>query len=132
MQFKKALIIDDDDLDVYVAKRIIENHAFAGETASAHSVKEAMEYLESHKTKQQSPDIIFLDLNMPGQTGLDFLTKFSVFAKNNKIASTVALLMNVVDSDDVETIAAKSHPLVNYVIEKPLTEGKLAKLKSRN
>jgi len=122
MRFNKVLLIDDDDLDIYLSKRIISNAAFAEEVVTANSVKSAMDYLEKNSNGGSLPDFIFLDLNMPGQNGLDFLNEYAAFEKKNKSSSTIALLMNVVQSEEAETRNAKSHPLVKYVFEKPLTE----------
>jgi CheY-like chemotaxis protein len=125
MGFKKVLIIDDDEVDLYVSKRVIKESAFAEEIVTAGSVNDAMEYLISHDSPDGFPDFIFLDLNMPGQTGLDFLNEYSFFAKEKKRTCCIALLMNVVNSGHADTQKAKKHPLVNYVFEKPLSADKL-------
>jgi len=126
MHVKKILIIDDDDVDTYLSKRIIFEKDFTREIVTASSVQEAMEYLSVHKSV--FPEIIFLDLNMPGQNGLDFLEAFSAFPALAKSSTKIILLMNVVSSNDEVTFKATSHPLVKYVIEKPLTEEKLGNI----
>ena len=84
------------------------------------------EFLSTHLiNKKEFPEIIFLDLNMPEQNGLDFLDAFSGFTAPEKSSTKVILLMNVVNSSDEVTLKATSHPLVRHVIEKPLTEDKL-------
>jgi len=125
MQFRKALLIDDDELDLYVSKRVLKSSSFADVIITTNTVKDAMDYLVHNSTTASLPDIIFLDLNMPGKNGLDFLKEFEVFAKKQNVFCKIALLMNVVETGNPETQVAKSHPLVKYVIEKPLTEKKL-------
>ena len=117
------MIIDDDDVDTYLSKRIISENDFTREIVTASSVKEAMDYLNVHTSRL--PEVIFLDLNMPGQNGLDFLQAFNAFSAPEKKSIKIILLMNVVNSSDEITRKATSHPLVNHVIEKPLTDEKL-------
>lgn len=124
MRFKKVLILDDDMFDLYISKRIISENSFAETTVTVSSVNEAMEYLTLNKAEDTLPDFIFLDLNMPGKTGLDFLREYAAIIKEMKPA-IIALLMNVVKSDDDDTKIAKEHPLVSYIFEKPLSAEKL-------
>lgn len=130
MRFKKVLIIDDDEFDVYVSKRIIKSSDFTEVLITTATVKDAMDYLANNHTNGTLPEIIFLDLNMPGENGLDFLNRFSVFAEEEKISCIIALLMNVVQTEDPVTKQAKVHPLVNYIFEKPLTVENLKSIRA--
>ena len=125
--FKKVLVIDDDEVDVYLTRRILEESGFAEEIVTAFSTDEALSYLRNNKDEDDLPGFIFLDLNMPAKTGLDFLNEFSDFLKGEK-PCPVSLLMNVVNTENEETKKAKEHPLIRYVIEKPLTKEKLMKI----
>ena len=126
MRIKKILIIDDDDVDTYLSKRILSENDYTREIVTASSVKEAMDYLNVHKSG--FPEVIFLDLNMPGQNGLDFLEAFNAFSAPEKKSTNIVLLMNVVNSSDEITKKATAHPLVNHIIEKPLTGEKLVNI----
>ncbi len=128
MRFKKVLLIDDDDIDLYVSKRILKSYSFSEVIITTNSVKDALEYITNNISNSPPPEIIFLDLNMPGENGLDFLNAFEIISKEHKLSCNIALLINVVDSNDKETAQAKSHPMVKYVFEKPLTEDKLKKI----
>jgi CheY-like chemotaxis protein len=123
MHLKKIMIVDDDDVDTYLSKRVLSENDFTRDVVTASSVKEAIDYLTVHKTGY--PEIIFLDLNMPGQNGLDFLDAFNALPAQQKNSTQIILLMNVVNSNDDITAKATSHPLVYHVIEKPLTAEKL-------
>ena len=120
------MIIDDDDVDTYLSKRIITESDFTRDIVTASSVKEAIDYLNVHTSGL--PDVIFLDLNMPGQNGLDFLDAFNSLPLQQKKSTKIVLLMNVVNSSDEMTKKATSHPMVNHVIEKPLTVDKLVNI----
>ncbi|CAN5432568.1 response regulator [soil metagenome] len=125
MQFRKVLLIDDDELDLYVSKRVLKSSSFAEVIITTNTVNDAMHYLINNNITGSLPDFIFLDLNMPGQNGLEFLKEYEVFARKHQTSCIVALLMNVVETQNPDTLHAKSHPLVKYVFEKPLTEKKL-------
>ena len=120
------MIIDDDDVDTYLSKRVLSENDFTRDVVTASSVKEAIDYLSV--PKNGFPEIIFLDLNMPGQNGLDFLEAFNALPSPQKNLTHIILLMNVVNSSDEITSKATSHPLVYHVIEKPLTGEKLGKI----
>jgi CheY-like chemotaxis protein len=66
-----VLIVDDDSDDIELFKEAVKLVAPHVECASALSGTEALGYLNN--LKGPLPDIIFLDLNMPGMTGQQFL-----------------------------------------------------------
>jgi CheY-like chemotaxis protein len=66
-----VLIVDDDNDDIELFKEAVKQVAPRVQCASALGGHEALNYLESEK--EPLPDIIFLDLNMPGMTGQQFL-----------------------------------------------------------
>ncbi len=71
---RKAVLIDDSEIDLYIQKRFLEVCHFSEELVMYKSANEA---LSSLKSEQSPPDVIFLDLNMPDDDGLTFLRDFS-------------------------------------------------------
>ncbi|MBL7733807.1 MAG: response regulator transcription factor [Chitinophagaceae bacterium] len=69
----KALIIDDEkkntDNLAILLRKYCEN---IGPVSIAHTASEAREYITSHP-----PDLIFLDIQMPGEDGFEFLRSLS-------------------------------------------------------
>jgi len=64
----KALLVDDERLARNELRRLLEAYPeikVAGEASNAKQAREQMAALK--------PDILFLDVQMPGETGLDFL-----------------------------------------------------------
>jgi len=123
MPLNRIMIIDDDEVDTYTSKRIVNENSFASEIITAASVKEAMNYLSGHRSNL--PEMIFLDLNMPGLNGLDFLESFGTFTPAEKNSTSIVLLTSVLNSNTDISKKATTHPLVKHVIEKPLTFAKL-------
>jgi len=64
-----VLMIDDDEAIREYLSTVIENIGYRANTAS--NGQEALEYLENH----QKPDLILLDVIMPGMTGIEVLRK---------------------------------------------------------
>jgi len=64
----KALIIDDSRLARNELKRLLNDFDFVQVTGEASNATEAAEKIESEK-----PDVIFLDIQMPGKNGFELL-----------------------------------------------------------
>ena len=128
-RYKCVLVIDDDEMDRYVTRRILIQEGFADEVLLAKSTDEAMDMLKSRAGMTNEPDFIFLDLNMPEKNGLDFLSEYSSW-QDTGASCPVAMLMNVVNSPDEDTTKVRQHALVKWLIEKPLTREKLREILS--
>lgn len=70
----KAILVDDEPDGIRTLKKLLELHCPEVEVAgTAHNASLAKQLLEELK-----PDVVFLDIQMPGKTGLDLLTELSV------------------------------------------------------
>ncbi len=104
---EKVLIIDDDKflLNMYAVK--FKNHGFEVETAL--SGAEALSQLQNDK----APDIIILDLIMPGMDGYEFMAKI----REQKLAAkaTMIILTNQGQPEDIEK--AKKYNIQGYIVK---------------
>ncbi|MBS1921647.1 MAG: response regulator transcription factor [Bacteroidetes bacterium] len=64
----KYAVIDDDDIDRNVIELEANKFPFFQKTASFSNPVEALEFISNTE-----PDVIFLDIEMPGLTGIEFL-----------------------------------------------------------
>ena len=69
----KALIIDDERLARQELKNLLSSFRHIEIIGEAENAKEAKE-----KIDQLKPDVIFLDIQMPGKSGLDLIEEISV------------------------------------------------------
>lgn len=122
------MLVDDNDTDNFISKRIIEITRFAGEVEVKNSGKSALEYLEENKhSEEKLPDIIFLDINMPIVDGFVFLYEFEKFEDNVKNKCKVIILSSSDNKRDIDKIVNNDH--VIKFITKPLTEAALSDIK---
>jgi len=116
-----VMLVDDNDTDNFISRRIIEITKFAGDVVIKNSGKSALEYLEDHKTNhEQLPDLIFLDINMPIVDGFVFLYEFEKFDYSIKDKCKVIILSSSDNKRDIDKIVNNDH--VIKFITKPLTE----------
>ena len=81
-----VMLVDDNDTDNFISKRIIEITNFAEEVIVKSSGKSALDYLNDNAGEVANlPEIIFLDINMPIVDGFVFLYEFEKFAVNSEV-----------------------------------------------
>jgi CheY-like chemotaxis protein len=82
---------------------------------------DALEYLKSKKVdKDIFPDLLFLDINMPGMNGWDFIQEFERL--NKELQDRVIIIMLTTSDNDEDVAKAKALNFVSDYITKPLTE----------
>lgn len=64
----KALIVDDERMARQELRRLLAAHAEIEVTAEARTGEEALKLISTHR-----PDVLFLDVRMPGMTGFEML-----------------------------------------------------------
>ncbi len=123
-----VMLVDDNDTDNFISRRIIEITKFAKNVEVKNSGKSALEYLEREQDNPAKlPDIIFLDINMPIVDGFVFLFEFEMFPDELKNKCKVVILSSSDNKRDIEKIVDNEH--VIKFITKPLTDQALNDIK---
>jgi CheY-like chemotaxis protein len=122
-----VLLVDDNDTDNFISKRIIELTGFAKNVEIKNSGKAALDYLRENQTNlDRIPNIIFLDINMPVVDGFIFLYEFDKFSQDVKNKAKIIILSSSDNKRDIDKIVNNNH-VINF-ITKPLTETSLEEI----
>ncbi len=110
------LIVDDNDVDQLVYRRIVEKSGLVCNTLSFHYASEALDYLTARGGK--GVDAILLDINMPRMNGFEFLDEATrLFGDDFTVV--IVMLTSSMNPDDAER--ARTYDVVRDYIGKPLT-----------
>jgi len=112
---KTYLFVDDSRVSRMKIRQVVLQKHPDWELLEAASGEEA-----HAKTATAAPDLISIDINMPGMSGLDAVDQLR---KNCPAAKIVVLSGNIQDS-----MRAKAVELGVGFVEKPITEASLAKV----
>ncbi|RAU81771.1 response regulator [Pontibacter arcticus] len=118
---KKVVLIDDDQVNNFVCESIIKNEKFAEEVISFERAENALAYLSSAAAEKPEsfPNLIFLDINMPGMDGWSFIDEYRMLPEHITSNCCLFMLSSAVDRKDI--ISAKNHLEVKDFFSKPLS-----------
>lgn len=123
-----VMLVDDNETDNFISKRIIEITQFSKRVEVKNSGKAALEYIkENEKNPENIPSLIFLDINMPIVDGFVFLYEFEKFSELVRNKCKVIILSSSDNKRDIDKIINNNH--VIKFITKPLTEVSLEEIK---
>jgi len=126
-KYNKVMVIDDNQIDLYIAEMVMATTGFTGKTICVGSAKEALAYLKPlYENPDELPDLIFLDINMPEMTGFDFLNEYQHLPENIRKKCIIMMLTTSLDEDDRKQ--AEGNQFVRKFLNKPLDRDKLAQL----
>ncbi|MGM0408806.1 MAG: response regulator [Bacteroidota bacterium] len=115
------MLVDDNPDDNFFHEREIKKNNLATIVITKNTAMSALEYLRSKKDEiNLQPDLILLDINMPGMNGWEFLREYNKLAKELQSKVVIIMLTTSENSDDI--LRAKSENFVSGFITKPMTK----------
>ncbi len=124
---KKLIFIDDSPLDHFILKRILNRSRLAYEVNCTANGAEVIDFLKKHHSDPgRLPDIILLDLYMPGFDGWDFLEKIEQLS--NRLAKPVKICILSASINPKDIHDAKQYTSVSSFFLKPITKNILENL----
>lgn len=121
-----VLLVDDDEPTNFFNRMVLEDIDCVKTIRTADSGQNALDYLEhagNSNGDHSSPDLIFLDINMPAMNGWEFLERYSNLDKQHKANVVIVMLTTSLNPDDCAK--ANTIPDVSGFETKPLTPEKL-------
>lgn len=121
----KLLVIDDDDINIFIIKKIVEKTGYNVEMVAKTNGQMAIDYINMTLSLQEDlPELILIDINMPVLNGWEFLDAYGQLNINQKI--DMYMLSSSVYENDIEK--AKTYQTVKGFISKPLSIERLTEL----
>lgn len=117
------LLIDDNAADNEYHKIIITEADVCSQIQIVTDGQKALDYIikaeETHSVDFPKPDLIYLDINMPGMNGFEFLEKYHKLEEKLKSKVTVVMLTTSLNPDDQKR-ALENKEIIQFQ-NKPLT-----------
>jgi len=92
--YKPILLVDDDDVDVLITRRAINDLKITNELVHKVDGEDAIEYLKNEANAR--PGVILLDLNMPRMNGFEFL---KIVKADNELKRIPIVVLTTSDVD---------------------------------
>jgi CheY-like chemotaxis protein len=115
--FKTCLLIDDNYIDNFVTRKILEGSNFAETIVVVRTATEAINSLRDGLVK---PDVIFVDVRMPMMGGFEFLDEYEKIDLDNKKDIKIYMLSSSLDPTDMKKSSDNKH--ITQFIHNPLTQ----------
>jgi len=110
MSYKHLLLIDDDEADQRIFSVVLKS---IGPDFTCTFKDDAAQALYQLETEELTADLIFVDVRMPGMTGLEFLQELR---KQESLRQTpVVVLSGVPNSEDMRQ--TKELGAIDYIIK---------------
>ena len=121
------LLIDDDPDDNFLHRLVIEESGLCEEVREATTAAEALRYLaQPDAADHPFPNLMLLDVNMPGMGGFEFLDEYRRRVPNPPL--DVPLLPRTAAENPAEQARAQSYREIAGYHVKPLTGELLAEV----
>ncbi len=118
--FNKILIVDDSEVDFFIAHSLLKRHKPSISLFYAMNVDGALKMLRSFK-KEEMPDLVLLDLHFDRQEkqGKDFLKEFKTLVAEQNVSTKVVALTAFSSFSDTRNFANDFSNI--RVLKKPLS-----------
>jgi len=117
-KYNTVMLIDDNSLDNFINKKMIESNGFAEKVNTYQEAGEALRFIKTAPATEW-PEVIFLDIMMPEMDGFAFLDEFEKLPENQR--SQIKIIMLSTSESFKDLNRANKNPFVRKFLNKPLT-----------
>ncbi len=121
---KSICIIDDDYIYQIIVKKIVAKAGIFNKVECFENAFKALKELQDPESKL--PDLILLDINMPGMDGWEFLSELKVNRPNLHHETQIYIVTSSIAMGDRDKALSISE--VSGFISKPLTVSRLREI----
>jgi CheY-like chemotaxis protein len=128
--FRRIIVVDDEKASLVLARLVLDQLVLADRLLAFQTVDEAIAYLrescsDAAAATSDCPDLVLLDVNMPGKDGIDFLADLAALREEKWVEVKVVLLTS--SNHRTDLCRAAAYQVKAYVV-KPITEDKVTRL----
>ena len=128
-KLQNIVLVDDNETTSFLNNRLLNRLAIAEQVRTFTRAEEAYEFLwgasRQSNDAEHLPELVFVDLKMPGMDGFEFLKHYDSLPQEVKSRTVMAVLTTSMDAADTARVSQFKD--VEY-LTKPLTEEKMQKL----
>ncbi len=124
-KLNKIIFIDDDIPTNEYHKFISVKAGVSNDTLCFDAAESALEYLKDIRSKYDFPDLIFIDINMPGMNGHEFIDAVRGLPYFNEERTELAYLATTMTNEDVSSFAGNG---MKYYYFKTISAVKLCQI----
>ena len=123
------LLVNYDDTSLFLSELIIKRNKFAEHTHKINNGDDALIFIEENcigfvdEISNQCPDLVFLDINMPGMDGFSVLESIKKMNLSGEVPMKIFMLSSSNSARDIEYAKKLG---VDGFINKPLSAVKLS------
>jgi CheY-like chemotaxis protein len=119
VKLRNVLLIDDDSITNFLHQTVLSEAKIAEKVVVTETVTEALQFLKTEV--EEEPELIFLDLNLPGLSGWDFIEEYRKIKSSEQPKSVLVILTTSMNPEDHKK--ADSITEVAEFRRKPMTVG---------
>lgn len=117
-RFEQIYLIDDDEIFVFVLRKLLQKCGRFDEVINIRNGQDAIEQLQKQFAESKKlPDLIFLDLNMPVLDGWQFLDEAEKLPFKQSLE--IHIISSSIDVREIEK--SKEYSTVKSFVSKPVS-----------
>lgn len=130
MKVTEIVLVDDSEMDILLTKQILKHFISSEKVKSYSDSIEALEYFNSCSIENSLPELIILDINMPGMSGFDILEAIDTYPKEVTKKTRIIMISSSDDEEDIQR-STRFPKVVKYIV-KPVSVMDFEKLEDFN
>lgn len=124
--FPHFIIIDDSQLDCFIAEKIIQNTGTFSSVKTYTQALEALEVIKGSGEKKDAVTIIVLDIQMPLMNGFQFVEAFEQLPEEIRAGYAIFMFSSSINENDKNRM--ENYPSIRRFYGKPISKDTVAKM----